>query len=609
MSVSPVDLRSWHGTCIARLFMPVDTAPLLPGIDPRAVDENRLPTQFRSAETHANERFAWIYRVEIAFAVLLTLVAVGLRVLQAHDSGGLWRDEVVSLRVATMPTLGQMWRYLEFDSYPPLFHLLLRGWHGVFGSGDFSLRVLGMLVGTSFLAMVWAASRTLGCRVPLLTLALLGLSATMIRYGDTVRAYGLGCVLALGMMAAVWRVVAVPRVEWRRVALAVLAATAAVQCLYHNAVLVFAACVGGAAVALLTRRGRMAVVALGIGVPSALSLLPYLPTILRTRQWSMLAQSRHATPAWLAQVASKATDVPLVVLGKFVWLALGVAVLLRVGWRLRPLRGTSALPDASLCRGTFAAVTLSVATGTYLAFLLVLDYSTQPWYYLPLFAVVAPCFDVVLGETRGGGLSWRMARVWLVAYLALALLSEAAYWPRRRYTNLDLTAQHLEREVHPDDLVVVNRWECAITVERYYHGAAPIISVPMIEDHAVHRYDLMKRCLSDPEILRPVKEAAATALRHGGRVWLVGGIDPADRPRRQAPAPPVKPLAPIPSDQPGVWPLEEHVESWSMQVAEFLGQRASRTRVAVPTPLEVSPLESHALSCYQGWHDPAPLAP
>ena len=71
-----------------------------------------------------------------------------------------------------------------------------------------------------------------------------------------------------------------------RVALATLAALLSVQCLYHNAILLFAICLGAAAVGLRRRQPKCVILVLTIGAVAGISLLPYLPIIRRVGAWN-----------------------------------------------------------------------------------------------------------------------------------------------------------------------------------------------------------------------------------------------------------------------------------------------------------------------------------
>ena len=108
-----------------------------------------------------------------------TAVIVSTLLVLAHFSfmlhaGALWRDEVNTVHLATTPSLTGLWTKLQYDSFPLLWPLLLRGWVAIsFGESDFHLRVLGLIVGIGLLMATWWTSRIVAGSVPLLSLILL----------------------------------------------------------------------------------------------------------------------------------------------------------------------------------------------------------------------------------------------------------------------------------------------------------------------------------------------------------------------------------------------------------------------------------------------------
>ena len=84
----------------------------------------------------------WIARV------LILAILVGLRWIAFQSAGGLWRDEVHSLDMATSP-LGNGLFALTNDSFPALWQGLLRGWIALFGSTDPAARWLGFCLGST----------------------------------------------------------------------------------------------------------------------------------------------------------------------------------------------------------------------------------------------------------------------------------------------------------------------------------------------------------------------------------------------------------------------------------------------------------------------------
>jgi hypothetical protein len=151
----------------------------------------------------------------------------------------------------------------------------------------------------------------------------------------------------------------------------------------------------------------------------------------------------------------------------------------------------------------------------------VLSYYTQPWYYITLAVFVACAADCVLGSTV---IALRETRV----LLAVFILSLCA-WPdwralRTRHTNVDIIAQELGSLAQKSDLIVVPRWECDITLERYYHGASEMITIPPISDHRVHRYDLIMQMRKTPGALRGVADKIEETLRAGHRVFVTASM-------------------------------------------------------------------------------------
>ena len=150
-------------------------------------------------------RMAWLA------AILMTLAAVWLHFCFLAHAGGLWRDEVAVASISELPTLGQVWQALPHDHCPIVFPVLVRLWAAAgLGATDMALRVLGLGCGLLLLASFWVASRTLDKGLPLLSVALAGLNFTVIRYGDSIRAYGLATACILLTVSLMWRFMEVP---------------------------------------------------------------------------------------------------------------------------------------------------------------------------------------------------------------------------------------------------------------------------------------------------------------------------------------------------------------------------------------------------------------
>src|SRR5205809_1451233 len=223
-------------------------------------------------------------------AALVTLVATYLHVLFLLNAGGLWRDEADLVHLSLLPSVSEVWQNLPHDSCPILMHLVVRSWSAAasLGNTDPGLRVLGLYVGLFLLLAFWFSSWTMRKGAPLLAVTLAGLNVTVVRAGDSLRAYGLGSALGVLTLAVIWRLACRPSLAVFSCAVAV--AVLSVQSLYQNAFFVFAACCGGFVLCAMVRRWGDAFPLFAVGAAAAASLLHYIQLIIRAQDWYMICK-------------------------------------------------------------------------------------------------------------------------------------------------------------------------------------------------------------------------------------------------------------------------------------------------------------------------------
>ena len=233
----------------------------------------------------------------------------------------------------------------------------------------------------------------------------------------------------------------------------------------------------------------------------------------------------------------------------------------------------------------------------YAGFLIAVGYPTQPWYYLMFLSVAAVCLDAIFGQPDAA-LGWRVARLVVAMAFAVTTFSQSGEILRQRNTDIDLVAARLNTDVSPGDLVLVNRWECAVSLQRYYHGTARLVTVPPFEDHVAHRYDLFVQAMAAPDPVRPVYDAIAATLQGGGRVWLVG------HPLHLPPGHEPLFLPPVTLQNGGSTLFAAYYFGWVIQANAFLKTHAVHSgRIDVRLPAPVSPFENQDLCCYDGWQE------
>jgi hypothetical protein len=529
---------------------------------------------------------------ETWMAVLITLAVISLHIVRAQHAGALWRDEAGALQLARQPTVGEVFRQFPHEAFPPLFPLTVRGYTALVGDSDRALRLFGMVVGIALAAALWINARIAGT-VPLVSLALLGFHPHLLVYGDSLRGYGLGTVLILLTFGAFCRLVARP--DRGTVAVAAVLAVSSVHCLLHNAALLLGLGTAAAAEGLVRKRWRVTVAALGIGLGAALSLLPYLGPLTAARDWDVL----------IAQPLG-----PLDILGSMAAVlgppAFGVVWI----WAALLLAGTAASlawarrddPEGASDARLFRLLAIPAAFGAQYGLFMVLGYLPRIWYVLPLMALVASALDGLLATAvrSPAARAVRILQAAAAALLAVLLLPAAAREAEVRMTNVDQVARTVAEGAGRRDLVLVNYWFYGISFQRYYQGRARWMTLPALEDHRFHRYDLVKACMMDDAPTWDVVRAIRRTLRSGHRVWVVGTLDTA--PDGQPPLD----LPPAPA-APSGWRDNPYYMAWSQQIQSYLHEHALGQVSIVPPDLgPVSGFEYLNVWVFRQWQNGEP---
>jgi hypothetical protein len=479
--------------------------------------------------TETSARTGWLA------AALVTLAIGALHVFFLFHAGGLWRDEVNVVNLAGSHSLVFMAR----DSFPILMPLLVKIWLAAgLGDSDLNLRMFGALTGLGLAGALWLAAWTARRAPPLLGLILLGLNGTVIFWGDSLRAFGLGSLLIVLACAAMGFLLEKP--TWRRAGILSVAAVLSVQALYQNAVLFASIGLGGWLVCWLRKDKGAALKILAAGMVAFVSLLPYWGCV---KNWSQSAAVIRPGFSFTAAAGNFKT-VTAFPLPEYVWLwvLLGATVVgLGVAnfFQRPPANFKSEISNLnSLSPGRLAQNELRVFAGAilisslagYWIFLHVAALITEPWYFLPLVALEAVCFDLGIFVTSLPRGFRAVVFTFFMATAGIAILF-AARDLNCRFTNVDAVARDLMKKISPQDYVVVTPWYLGISFDRYYHGAAAWDTLPPVADHSTHRFDLAQTA-ENRRASQPVLDRIGSTLQAGHQVWIVGWmrVPPPGRP-------------------------------------------------------------------------------
>ena len=526
-------------------------------------------------------------RAEFFLAAAITLVIFYFHFYFWLHVGGLWRDEVNSINVARQNSIAAM----THDSFPLLMPLLLHGWLA-FAKTDLGLRALGLLIGVATPVALWFATWKIRRATPLLGLVLFCANTTLITYGDSLRAYGFGSLLiALVAAAACFHL---QRPNLPRAILFSLFAILSVQTLYQNAVLVAAICAGSFAVFIRKKNWNAATQTFFAGTFAAISLLPYLRTVVSGRASSAVLQTGVDAQTFVAD-ATNAFGFPFEQY-TYIWMLLVLAIIAQACFVIfQNQKNVSAANESDL--QLFAGIVAPLAAIGLSAFLWRAALSMKFWYLLPLMAVIVVCFDLA----RPLAPRWRIGiSIFAAVTMAISipvLRSDLKY----RFTNMDVRLQQMKTHVAHGDYVIVAPWFCGISFEHYFTDDAQWTTLPPLTDHSTHRYDLVQIQLQNTNAIAPVFEQISRTLQSSNQVFILAAHGWMEIPERNTPA--MSSLPPAPTKNFG-WSEMPYTQVWASQVAHFLADH-SREFARVKSPTEGMRIaEDMELFVASGWENP-----
>lgn len=499
-------------------------------------------------------------------AFLITLVVVIMHFYYWLHVGGLWRDEVNSVDISRRHTLYEM----GGDSFPLLMPLLLRVWAAAgLGDSHLHLRIFGLLMGLGILAALWVAGWKIRRAPPLLGLVLFGLNDILVFAGDSLRAYGLGSLLAVVLTAAAF--VFVQKPSGCQAAWLVLFAVLSVQVLYHNAVAVAAICFGAWAVCWRRKDRRAALQVLLVAVAAAASLLPYLSNLLATADTSRVLRIGVKLPRFFASYNDTFGYPHQGYI--YLWVLLYAAIIFyAIAGPDRKIATPGETDGAFSSRdlSLFAAVVLTVEAIGFPIFFWRSQLPMESWYLLPFMASAVVCLDAALSFRHW---AWRAGLLVFTAITVCFSIPHTSRVLKLHFGDVNIYAQQLTTVASPKDYVLVSPWPCGITFGYYFKGTTPWDTLPPISDHSVHRFDLVQLQLENTNAIASILRQIAQTLQSGHKVWIL-----AEDGWMAIPAPGTKPPAalpppPLPDSGWSDWPYER---VWANQIACFIAAHSTQ---------------------------------
>jgi hypothetical protein len=270
-------------------------------------------------------------------------------------------------------------------------------------------------------------------------------------------------------------------------------------------------------------------------------------------------------------------------------------VMQRARWRQtqNPEVPGETAPRASADLALFCVVSMLLGIAGHMAFLMKLQFVTQVWYYVEMLCLCAISLDGMLGANWLALRPWGLLRIGFM--VAMMTWGARSAWEEAhtRRSNVDLIAAVLEKNASEQDLIVVQDAWNGITFDRYYHGQAHWVTVPPVGSHKVHRNDLVREQMRQPDPMGPVLREITSTLRSGNSVWIVGSMA-------------IEPAKPLPPPAPQTQRWQPYLDYWTAQVMLLLQDHALQRQILeIPVNGPVNRLENLPVRRFSGYKSDA----
>lgn len=534
-----------------------------------------------------------LYLGERSAGLFLTLIVIYLHAFNFSRVGGLWRDEANSVTMALLPDFSRFWSALQYDSFPVIHYLVIRSWSFLFGSADTSLRFMGLTVGVLFVAALWCKAASFGKKAPIISLLLIGMNPLAIRFLDSVRPYGLAALTIVLSFTVVWRMLRNYNLQTLVLATVILIFT--VQILFQSAIFVLAIGISAILTAFMQGGLRRAVKLTLPFLFAALSLVPYLSHLQKSKEWSPVAMAPPASQE-LFKGLLRLINVPFpwMMLVWFLFMAVTVFWIVFATWRSYVPRDID--PD-TVAQRLYCSLTLVISATLYILFLAgFTGISPKAWHYLPLLVLMVISAESLIDECLMAA-RLHLFMIVFVLVIAVSTFYHSSKYLQVRFTSMDIVAAAISSAVSANDLVVVMPWFYGVSFNRYYNGIAPWVSFPSLREKSLHRFDMIKERIAKPEMISADLEIITTTLKKGGKVWIIGSA------YAMQPGKAVLLLPPAPLPKSG-WSSSPYLDNWTEYLSSILATHTLEgEQLAINTPEMLIPYEAPAIRVYQGYKD------
>lgn len=394
----------------------------------------------------------------------MTLAGAALRFFLI-DKESLWMDEAYSVWFSQRP-LGELWSQVPaYETHPPFYYTILKGWTFLFGQGEGALRALSAMAGVCAIPLIYALGATVAegsnaRQAGLASAGLYTLAPVQLLYAQEARPYGLLMLSASMAMAGAFWLLANPRraaIPWlgfrgdgqpdRGAVLGwmgLILGVAASMWLHNLSTLLALALALTLAPALAHRTGYSGTFIRNAGMAAVAILLIWAPFI----PWFLAQSSNVNTSFWMSRI-----DAGIIAQGMEHIFLDNIS-----SWPARALVVVTFLLGLyTLARNEGPAPLLALAgiATVPLALVIAASYMVKPmflprtllWVSIPFYVVSGAAFAADFGRAYKGALA--------LLLLGALLAGDLEYYETHRKEPWRQLTAHIAKEAGNDDKVIL----------------------------------------------------------------------------------------------------------------------------------------------------------
>lgn len=449
---------------------------------------------------------------ELVWLAVVTAIGAALRI-GSPGRIALWRDEVQSINIASLPTTRAMLSFLyHHESHPPLYYALLRAFGPIAGGVRDAAAQLALVGSIASIPTAWWLGRELRVRgAGIAAAAVIAASVPLVLFSVQSRPYSLLSLLVLAGMAALLRSLRSRSWGWKALWAALVLG---LLYLHHVGVLVVMAELTAAGLMIRRLRidGRQR---RDLGITVAFVAIGALPDLLLLLHQAGNAGYPAPQPMTIWQPPIEFLQIALRLPAEATLAVLG-AVVLAVGRNHR--RSADFRADASVelrrvvgLAGVIVVGLLIVASyrSSFLAMYVVLAIS-------PLLMVCTA--TVVAGAVERG--QRLIGAVWIEATVA-ALAVSGLFGVGFAKTNTDLVAGYISAESSPGDFLVLVPGAAGPSLNYYLTSPVSQLDYPYFDAITIYRFDHDFDRIVSPRTLKDAVDSIEGVCSAGRALWYV----------------------------------------------------------------------------------------